>query len=95
MRDNNKKQCIFDENCQKRNHTKQRLLLLEFNSYQKKNDRDKTNLLLLLYYSTTKTDFLSYCNKIVGLVKIYVSKLLHFLLSFSRNIHTHDHPSIL
>ena len=43
----------------------------------------------IYYYSTTKTDFLSYCNKIVGLVKIYVSKLLLILFYFYRHHNTY------
>ena len=53
------------------------LLLVQLLS--ENNDRDKKKI---YYYSTTKTDFLSYCNKIVGLVKIYVSKLLLILFLF-------------
>ena len=41
-----------------------------------------TEIKKIYYYSTTKTDFLSYCNKIVGLVKIYVSKLLLILFYY-------------
>ena len=48
-----------------------------------------TEIKKIYYYSTTKTDFLSYCNKIVGLVKIYVSKLLLILFYFSRHHNTY------